>query len=71
MFIRLPKRGHGRPPLQILCLVTSILYPQYQRAEDDYHSHGNATVDAYSNRLAMLFCLQGGKNIDSDVDITN
>lgn len=43
------------------------LYPQYHWAEDDYHSHGDASVDTYPNRLTMLFCVQGGKDIGSSI----
>lgn len=61
MVLRPSKRGYGRRTLQILRMGISTLHSW---AEYDYHNHGDAPVDAYPNRLAMLFCLQGGKDID-------
>ena len=66
MGLRPSKRGYGRRTLQILRMGTGTLHPYHQWATgDDHHSHGDASVDTYPNRLAMLFCLQRGKNIGS------
>ncbi len=42
---------------------TSTLHLWYYWAEDDHDSYGDASMGTYTNRLAMLFCLQGGKKI--------
>jgi hypothetical protein len=55
MVLRPSKRGYGRRTLQILRMGIGTSHPLYQWAEDDYHSHDDASVDTYPNRLAMLF----------------
>jgi hypothetical protein len=40
---------------------TVTLHCQYERAENDCNSHGDASVDVDTNRFTVFLFLQGGK----------